>query len=389
MYDRPLPDRRHEKDVLISVVLPVYNEARVLATLLERVTGSLAARHVEHEILFVDDGSRDASPQILDELAAARPSVRVIHLVRNFGHQAAVQAGLAHARGDAVVLMDSDLQDAPEAVPQFIGKWREGYDVVYALRTGRKEGLPKRFLFAAFHRLMAAVASVRIPADAGIFGLIDRRVARAILAMGERDRYFPGLRSWVGFRQTGVEVERNARYDERPRVSLFGLVRLAKTAIFSFSSFPLTIFYAIGGAAAAVFVVLGSYSLFCKLFTDLAIPGWTSHILTGSFFGALNALGICILGEYVVRIYDQVRGRPLYLVDRTVNVDRGPQLEGRDSADDARRDGSPDRVVPLIDVETAAPDAMPTLRDHPMPTLADGGGLSGDPSTPIDAGRPA
>ncbi len=215
--------------------------------------------------------------------------------------------------------MDSDMQDAPEAIPRFLAEWRAGYDVVYAVRTQRKENLLKRFLFAAFHRLMSAVASVPIPADAGIFGLIDRRVARQIVALGESDRYFPGLRSWVGLRQKGIVVERNARYDEQPRVSLRGLFRLAKTAMFSFSSFPLTIFHVIGALAAMVFVALGGFSIFCKLFTDQAIPGWTSHILTGSFFGALNALGISILGEYVIRIYDQVRGRPQYVVDRTVN----------------------------------------------------------------------
>ncbi|MFH1923354.1 MAG: glycosyltransferase family 2 protein, partial [Planctomycetota bacterium] len=309
MSNPEISNRRSSEQVLLSVVLPVYNEQDVLATLLGELTESLSECDVDHEILFVNDGSSDASPEILDRLAAESASVRVIHLVRNFGHQAAVQAGLAHARGDAVVLMDSDMQDSPQAIPRLVERWRSGYDVVYAIRTQRKEGPLKRFLFAAFHRLLARVASVRIPADAGIFGLVDRRVVRELIALTERDRYFPGLRSWVGFRQTGVEVERGARYDDRPRVSLLGLVRLAKTAVFSFSSLPLTVFYVIGGLAAVVFVVLGSYSLFAKLFTDLASPGWTSHILTGSFFGALNALGICILGEYVVRIYDQVRAR--------------------------------------------------------------------------------
>ena len=273
--------------------------------------------------------------------------IRVLHLSRNFGHQAAVQAGLAHARGDAIVLMDSDMQDAPEAIPRFLAKWQAGYDVVYAVRTGRKESLWKRSLFAAFHRLMSAVASMPLPAEAGIFGLIDRRVARQIIALGESDRYFPGLRSWVGFRQIGIVVERNARYDDRPRVSLFGLMRLAKTAMFSFSSFPLVIFHVIGLVAAMVFVGLGGFSVFCKLFTDWAIPGWTSHILTGSFFGALNALGISILGEYVIRIYDQVRGRPLYVVDRSVNVS-GTRRVPSDVAGTLRVP-SPDNVTPAGD----------------------------------------
>jgi len=313
--DRPNADRP-----LISIVLPVYNEAKVLPLLLGSVAVAVARCGVEHEIVFVDDGSTDESPLVLDQLAGDDPRVKAVHLSRNFGHQAAVQAGLAHACGDAIVLMDSDMQDAPEAIEGFIAKWREGYDVVYALRTERKEQPWKRLLFTAFHRFMAGVASVPIPADAGIFGLVDRRAAREILAMTERDRYFPGLRSWVGFRQTGIVVPRNARYDDHARVSLAGLVRLAKTAVFSFSAFPLLTFYLIGALAGTVFLGLSGFSLFCKLFTQMAIPGWTSHILTGSFFGALNALGICILGEYVIRIYDQVRARPIYLVDRIVSL---------------------------------------------------------------------
>jgi dolichol-phosphate mannosyltransferase len=313
------PNSRSSAGLLLSVVLPVYNEARVLTELAQRVRAALAGSDVGYEIIFVNDGSRDESPAVLDQLAALDQRIRVVHLSRNFGHQSAVQAGLAHARGDAVVLMDSDMQDAPEALPQFLAEWRAGYDVVYAIRTQRKEGLLKRCLFTAFHRFLSGIATVPIPADAGIFGLVDRRVAREILALGECDRYFPGLRSWVGFPQKGIEVPRNPRYDERPRVSLGGLFRLAKTAIFSFSTFPLRLFYVLGAAAGALFVGLSAYSISCKLFTPLAIPGWTSQVLIGSFFGALNSLGICILGEYVIRVYDQVRCRPLYLVDRTVN----------------------------------------------------------------------
>ena len=318
---------------LLSVVLPVYNEAEVLPILTARIANALGSCSVAYELVFVDDGSSDQSSRILDQLAGSSDKIRVIHLSRNFGHQAAVQAGLANARGDAVVLMDSDMQDSPEAIPRFLAQWRAGYDVVYAIRTQRKENLLKRSLFAAFHRLMSAVASTPIPAEAGIFGLIDRRVAQQIVALGESDRYFPGLRSWVGFRQTGIEVERNARYDDRPRVSLAGLVRLAKTAMFSFSSFPLTVFHLIGLAAALVFVGLSGFSVFCRLFTNQAIPGWTSHILTGSFFGALNAFGISMLGEYVIRIYDQVRGRPPYVVDRMVNFTAS--LPDDDTAGDA------------------------------------------------------
>lgn len=304
---------------LLSVVLPVFNEEMVLPLLMSRVARAAEACDMEYEILFIDDGSTDSSGQMLDDFAFSQAQVRVIHLSRNFGHQAAVLCGLHHARGDAIVLMDSDLQDAPEAIPRFVRAWKEGYEVAYAVRAKRKENVIKRGLFAAFHRLLSRAASTPIPAEAGIFGLIDRRVADEIVRLQERDRYYPGLRSWVGFRQIGIVVERLARYDDQPRVSLGGLFRLAKTALFSFSQLPLWCFYLIGAAAGLIFLALSGFALYCRLFTDTAIPGWTSHVLVGSFFGALNALGIAILGEYVVRIYDQVRGRPHYIVARRVN----------------------------------------------------------------------
>jgi glycosyltransferase involved in cell wall biosynthesis len=369
MPSRPTPARPPLHQTLISVVLPVYNEQQVLPTLLGQIAVAMAELGVDYEVLFVDDGSTDRSPQILDLLAAEDRRVRVIHLSRNFGHQAAVQAGLAHVRGDAVVLMDSDMQDAPAAIPEFIRRWQAGCDVVYAIRTQRKEGPLKRLMFAAFHRLMSRVAAVPIPAEAGNFSLIDRRVARQIAALAERDRYFPGLRSWVGFSQQGILVERNARYDDSPRVSFRGLCRLAKTAVFSFSSFPLMIFYVIGSLAAALFLGLSGFSLYCRLFTTYAIPGWTSHILTGSFFGALNALGICILGEYVIRIYDQVRGRPLYLVQRTVN------LPGSKDDDDLSGD------QPYIDLMEQAVRLLDAGTIHDEPGLP--GASADDPCEPV------
>jgi glycosyltransferase involved in cell wall biosynthesis len=312
-------------EVLVSAVLPVYNEIGVLAELFARVQEAIEATGAEHEIIFVNDGSTDGGGEVLDNLATSYPRVRVIHFTRNFGHQAAIQAGLAQAAGDVVLLMDSDMQDAPEALGRFLLQWQAGYDVVYAVRSSREERWWKRILFAGFHRTLSFIANTPIPVDAGNFSLMDARVVRQVIELGERDRYLPGLRSWVGFRQKGIEVRRGARYDGNPRVSLRGLFRLAKTAVFSFSTFPLAVFSLIGYSALVLFVVLSSFSLFCRLFTDLAIPGWTSNVLIGSFFGAVNALGISILGEYVVRIYDQVRQRPMYLIDRQVNAAGGPQ----------------------------------------------------------------
>lgn len=318
--------RRPLCEALVSVVLPVFNEAAVLGRLTEQLVGALSKVDCRYELVFVNDGSSDGSAERLDELAFVNPRIRVLHLSRNFGHQAALHAGLSHARGDAVVVMDSDLQDDPYAIRRFLDEWQNGYDVVYAVRAERKENVIKRGLFRGFYRVLNLVAHTRIPMDAGNFGLIDRRVAEEIAALVDRDRYFPGLRSWVGFRQTGVTVARGRRYDDCPRVSLRGLFRLAKSAIFSFSSVPLSVFYLIAGLSLAACTGVATFALYHKLFTGLAIPGWASTTMIGSFFGALNALGIGILGEYAIRIYDQVRARPHYIVARSTE-NRAAELQ--------------------------------------------------------------
>lgn len=306
---------------LISVVIPAYNEARVIETLIGRVREALAQHRIE--VLFVNDGSSDDTARVLDMLAAADSRVKAIHLSRNFGHQAAILAGLRHARGDAVIVMDADLQDDPGALPRLVDKWREGFAVVYAVRVGRKESPWKRALFYSFYRVLNALAQPPMPNDAGNFGIVDRRVCDLLRESPERDRYHAGLRNWVGFRQVGIEVERAERYDGTPRVSWAALLSLAQSAIFSFSSVPIRVFYALAAASAAVLLGLATFTLYHKMFTGLAIPGWTSSIMTACFFGAMNALGIAILGEYVTRIYDQVRGRAPFVIERTVNLEPG------------------------------------------------------------------
>ncbi|QDV16654.1 hypothetical protein Pan153_12850 [Gimesia panareensis] len=320
------PDRKPITDVLISVVLPVFNEQSVLSQLQQSVEEALQTIGSQYEIIFVNDGSSDNSGQILNELAELNPRVRVLHFAKNFGHQAAVQAGLLHATGDAIVIMDSDMQDSPTAIVDFVETWQAGYDVVYAIRTKRKENAIKRWAFQTFHKTLNLISHTPIPRDAGNFGLVDRKVAIQIAQLNDRDRYFPGLRSWVGYRQTGIQVERLARYDENPRVSFVQLCRLAKTAIFSFSFLPLTVFYLIAALSSIVCLALIAFVLYHKLFTGLAIPGWASTTITASFFGALNALGIGILGEYVTRIYDQVRARPMFIVGTKTNFAH-PEIE--------------------------------------------------------------
>jgi dolichol-phosphate mannosyltransferase len=357
---RPSPEQ-----CLLSIVLPVYNEAEVLETLLACVESAAKKTEASYEIVFVNDGSTDGTGALLDVLCERHESMSVVHLSRNFGHQAAVLAGLTHATGDAVVVMDSDMQDNPRVIPQFFAAWQAGYDVVYAVRTDRKEGPVKRLMFAGFHRFLAAISRTPIPRDAGNFGLVDRRVVRVIVDLDERDRYYPGLRSWVGFRQTGIPVERGARYDDQPRVALSGLFRLANTAIFSFSTFPLRVFNLLGYSALVIFVLLGSFSVACKLFTELAIPGWTSHIMSACFFGAINALGISIVGEYVVRIYDEVRRRPAYIVDRQVGgrLAAMPPVERRTWSDQSRIKGSGRSLSLANEAEQAYGDLLVTVQD--------------------------
>lgn len=317
--------QRDRQAITVSAVLPVYNEAAVLTELTEQLRETLEGSCARFEIVYVNDGSSDGSREILNNLADEDDRIVVVHLARNFGHQPALHAGLEHAAGDVVIVMDSDMQDDPNAVVQFLNEWENGFDVVYAQRFNRKESLPKRMLFFGFYRILNAVAESSMPEDAGNFGLMDRKVVTALQSLTERERYFPGLRSWTGFRQTGVPVERLARHDDQPRVSLTGLFKLAKTAIFAFSSFPLTLFYVIAGISGLVCLASIGFVLYHKMMTGLAVPGWTSIITTASFFGALNAFGISVLGEYVIRIYDQVRQRPIYISEETRNFIRPEQ----------------------------------------------------------------
>jgi dolichol-phosphate mannosyltransferase len=321
----------------LSVVLPLLNEAGVLPRLLADLRTQLDSIGCRWNVVLVNDGSTDESGDLLDAMAYADRRLRIIHLSRNFGHQSAIHAGLNYADGEVVVLMDSDGQDDPTAIGRMFDRWQSGDDVVYAVRYGRKEGPIKRLLFKTFYSLLSRVASVDIPRDAGNFSLLDRRVVDELLRLDERDRYVPGLRSWLGFRQSSIRVERFARHDKQTRVSILGLISLAKNAFFGFSRAPLLAFYYLAFAALVVTascfsaVIGGSYF-------NLALP--TSVLIqcgVVALFGSLNSLGIAVLGEYIARIYDQVRARPHFLVDRTANVQLEPQYPTppiQDSKDD-------------------------------------------------------
>lgn len=313
------------KQPLISLVLPVFNEIAILDTLRSSLDRSMCSIGVDWEIIFVNDGSTDGSGRVLSHFARTFPHIKTIHLSRNFGHQAAIHAGLSHCEGDAAIIMDSDMQDDPTRLSKFIDAWREGYDVVYAVREKRKEAWWKNFLFLSFYRLLNQIADIRIPQDAGAFSLLDRRAIDEVLRLKEVERFFPGLRSWIGFQQKGVVIERCARHDDKPRVSLWQLFRLAQSAIFGFSRFPLFIFYAISIASLTVSLSCLTYALISKWYTGLAIPGWASTTTLASFFGGLNALGIAVLGEYVIRIHHQVLGRPTFVVDQVISFVKAPK----------------------------------------------------------------
>ena len=313
--------------------MPVFDEVAILERLTREVQIGLAAAQVAWEIIYVNDGSRDGSGELLNALSNSNNAIKVVHLSRNFGHQAAIHAGLSIAKGDATIIMDSDLQDDPRRLVDMIDAWRGGYDVVYAIREKRKESLWKRWLFDGFYRILNRLSETPMPLDAGAFSLMDARVVRQVLKLSEVDRFLPGLRAWVGYRQTGIVIERCSRHDDEPRVTLKQLFRLAKTAIFGFSRVPLSMFYAIGLASMGISVSCVGYAVASKWITGMAIPGWASVTSVAAFFGGLNAFGIAILGEYVVRIHDQVRNRPTFVIDRVVQSKQVLQSDGDQAAE--------------------------------------------------------
>jgi glycosyltransferase involved in cell wall biosynthesis len=311
----------------VSVAIPVYNEAEVLPHLLQRLRSVLESLPGgPHEIVFVDDGSSDGSLGYLESEAARDPRIVVIALSRNFGHQIAVSAALDQVVGEVTVVMDSDLQDEPEGIPLLLAESAKGYDVVFARRGSRKEGLFLRLSYRVFYRLIAWLSAIDLPLDAGDFGLISRRVVEQIRRSPEHHRYLRGLRRWVGFRQTGIVLDRPARHSGRSKYGLFKLVQLASDGIFAFSTVPLRAAAALGGAAVGVSVLFALYTLYAKLVLEQAPRGFTALVLIITFLSGLNLLFLGVLGEYLGRVYEEVKGRPLYIIDRIIR-NSGPKVE--------------------------------------------------------------
>jgi dolichol-phosphate mannosyltransferase len=302
-----------------SFVIPLFNEESVLGELYKRLAGATDSLDGPAEFIFVDDGSTDRTRDLVEGLRADDERVKLIVLSRNFGHQLAITAGLDFAVGDAVVIMDGDLQDPPELVGEMAQRWRDGYDVVYAVRSARPgETRFKRGTANLFYRLIARLTNVNMPVDAGDFRLVDRRVAGIVANMREPDRYLRGLFAWVGFKQTSVSYERAARAAGESKYSLTKMLRFAVDGLLSFSTVPLRVTLASGFVIAGLAFAAGITAAVLKLVGAYTTPGWASLIVVLSFFSGVQLIVLGTIGLYVGRIYAQGKDRPLYLVDRAV-----------------------------------------------------------------------
>jgi dolichol-phosphate mannosyltransferase len=311
-----------------SFVIPVFNERETLPELHRRLSEVIEQLDGEAELLFVDDCSWDGSYDLLSELGGRDPRVRVIRFARNFGHQVAITAGLDHAAGDAVIVMDADLQDPPEVVPALVARWQEGYEVVYAVRERRSgESWFKLATAAWFYRILRRIAHVDMPLDAGDFRLVDRRAVDVFRSMRERARYVRGMFSWVGFRQIGVPYERSERFAGEPKYSYRKSLTLAVDGLVSFSNAPLRAALVAGFAFSALAFLLGVFALVAKLAGAFVVPGWASILVVVSFLGGVQLTLMGMLGLYVGRIYEEVKERPIYVVRETIGFRDAPAPE--------------------------------------------------------------
>jgi polyisoprenyl-phosphate glycosyltransferase len=322
----------------LSVVVPLFNEEENLPELHRRLRAVLEEKALNCELVYVNDGSRDRTADMLEAIHVDDPRAVVVHLSRNFGHQAAVCAGIDRARGRAVVVMDGDLQDPPEVIPDFVQLWRQGNDVVYAVRRHRKENFLKRFAYGSFYRLMNAISDLEIPLDSGDFGLMDRRVVDALKSLPEQKRFVRGLRTFVGFRQVGLAYERAARSSGTPKYTFRALVGLAIDGLVSFSSYPLHVVTHVGLLCAGLAFVLFIWVLIDALYRHTAPQGWASTVVVVLFMGSVQLISLGIMGEYIRLIFLESKGRPTYIVaERRRSLGRteeslSPGSDGVDSA---------------------------------------------------------
>ncbi|MGI6124352.1 MAG: glycosyltransferase family 2 protein [Acetivibrionales bacterium] len=315
--------------ILCSVIVPMYNEEAVIIETHRRLTQVMSSIGEGYEIIFINDGSRDNTRAIINDLCNKDTNIKMIDFARNFGHQIAITAGMDYAAGECMVIIDGDLQDPPELIPDMIKKWREGYDVVYGKRKSRQgETAFKKFTAKAYYRILRSLTNVEIPVDTGDFRLIDRKVCEALKQLPERSRYVRGLMSWVGFKQIAIEFERNERFAGETKYPLKKMIKLAMDGIMSFSYKPLKLASYIGAILSGIsFIYLIAVLIQKLFFPETSQSGWTSLIAVSLFFNGIILLMLGIIGEYIGRIYDEAKGRPLYIINELRNMEerQGPR----------------------------------------------------------------
>ena len=318
-----------ENKKILSIVVPCFNEEEVISATFKRLNGFCQELSgLDVEIIFIDDGSKDKTRELLKKYAAEDDRIKVICFARNFGHQIAVTAGIDAAVGDAVVLIDADLQDPPEVIHQMIDKWTDGYDVVYGTRTERPgESVFKLATARGFYRLLNKLSDVPIPLDTGDFRLMSRAVVDTLRAMPERDRFVRGMVSWVGFEQTALPYKRAERFAGQSKYPLRKMLRFATDGILSFSTKPLQMSVGVGMISAVIALMGIAYALFLRVFTSTWVEGWTALMIAVLFIGGVQLVCIGILGEYIGRIYNEIKNRPLYVVQEYVGfLENGPAI---------------------------------------------------------------
>jgi polyisoprenyl-phosphate glycosyltransferase len=304
---------------MISVVLPIYNEEKNIPVLLSELTKTLES-YTNYEIIFINDGSTDKSEDLIRQSCSQNDKIKLINLSRNFGHQEALTAGLESASGDAVIMMDGDLQDPPSLIPQMIEKWKNGFEVVYTVKKKRNEPLFRRFLFKQFHKVFALLSEYKMPIDCGIFSLIDKKILKIIISLEEKNKYITGLRYWVGFNQTSIEFERPDRLEGQPKQTFPKLFKLALDGIFSFSNKPLEIAFWMGMIITIASLFLIFIIIYIKLFTTKAIPGYATYTSIILFMGGMNIFISGIIGRYIGMIFKDTKNRPIYLIKNKINL---------------------------------------------------------------------
>ncbi|MEM7221266.1 MAG: glycosyltransferase family 2 protein [Pseudomonadota bacterium] len=317
-------------DIMLSIVTPVYNEEEVCDVFFDRLLPILASITADFEVVCVDDGSRDGTLETLMRRRRDEPRIKVLSLSRNFGKDPALMAGIDYARGAAVVPIDADLQDPPELIADMVAKWREGYDTVIGVRSDRsQESRPKRWSASMFYRVMGQVSAVDVPPNAGDFRLLDRKLVDALRRLPERSRFMKGLYAWVGTNPTFLYYERPERVAGKTKWRYWRLWNFALDGIFSFTTLPLRIWTYVGVFVSGMSGLLGLYIVLTTLMRGADMPGSTTVLLAVLFLSGVNMIGLGVLGEYIGRIFHEVKQRPLYLVDRAIGFEQLPEANGR------------------------------------------------------------